>query len=107
MRGENGTAVGLNRLQFVLYLVCCHYLRLSEEAEVWTSFDESHCMGFRNEGIGDDGQLTRNAFRIKFCVFQRRQKRIFVSGTHPSETFHVSIRQVIDPGYDLLPVHIS
>ena len=73
----------LNHPQVALYLVCCHYLRLSEEAEVWTSFDDSHCVGFRNEGIRDDGQLTRNAFRITLCVSQRRQKRIFVSGTHP------------------------
>lgn len=98
--------MGVNHLQVALYLVFCHYLRLPEDAEVWTSFDKSHCGCFRNEGIRDVGQLTRNVFRTKFCVFQRRQKRIFVSDTHPSETFHVRIRQVINPGYDLFPIHI-
>ena len=107
MHGENNTAMVLSHLQVALCLVCCHYLRLPEGAEVWTSFDESHCGGCRNESIRDAGQLTRNAFRTNFRVFQRRQKRIFVSGTHSSETFHVRIRQVINPGYDLLPKHVS
>ena len=60
----------LNYLQVALYLVCtCHYLRQPEEAEVWTSFDESHCVGCRNEGFRDDGQLTWNDLRTEFCVF--------------------------------------